>query len=237
LVWLLIGASTNLLLRRSGATAVTLAFTWVTLTLLVPWSMDRVASWLHPIPSRVSYVDAKRQIEAARAQLSEPEALKVFLGRHPWLAPANQYTGDGRRFLLNYARREKGDSDMAALDAKYNDARHNQHRLARRLSFLSPAIALRLAHEESAGAGDSRYGHFLRQTKKFQTQSQRFFFPRIFRGSEFSSIDYEKIPRFFYTEQPWSEGIRQAATGLGALAIWLFATTTVVCITAIRRPR
>lgn len=227
-IWMTICVTANVIIRRSGATAVTLAFLWLLLTFVGPAVLDRVSLTAYAAPSRIDYVNRKRELEKDSVQLDESFALRTFFERHPRLAPAEKYTGEGRRFLLAYARREEREKRAVQLEAEYEVPRQRRQTLAKWFTLFSPAIALRLAHNETTGAGDSRHEHYMQQVGNFHLESRGFFYPLIFSNAEFTSSDYNRIPRFRYTEQSWEDAFREAGPATGSLVLWLCSTILIV---------
>jgi len=65
----------------------------------------------------------------------------------------------------------------------------------------------------------ARRQDFFRQVESFQRSWNQFFWPRLFRDAVFTSADYDRIPRFAYTENPLGHIVSRTMTSIIALAL------------------
>jgi ABC-2 type transport system permease protein len=53
-----------------------------------------------------------------------------------------------------------------------------------------------------AGAGFERYARFVEQVHAYHREWQDFFLPKLFKRERLKADDYDRFPKFVYTEEP-----------------------------------
>ena len=103
----------------------------------------------------------------------------------------------------------------------------NQQNLVQKLGLISPSVITQEAFNEIAGTGLNRYRHFRSQVKEFDRKWGDFFLPQIYKMEFLTAEDFNKIPRFQYKEESFSEVFSRVIWGillLLAISAALFST-------------
>jgi ABC-2 type transport system permease protein len=103
--------------------------------------------------------------------------------------------------------------------AHYEQQLARQQRMVDWLRFVSPAILFQEALHDVAGTSNNRYQYFSHQVDQFYREWQSFFLPKVLHNIPLMLADYERFPRFRYTEQSWPELHTRLLTGLLGLLI------------------
>jgi ABC-2 type transport system permease protein len=213
---------TNAKGRNSARAATVLGGVWLLALVVVPAAVHTVASLIHPMPSRIESVRAKREAAEHAKGLADDGLRSAFLARHPEYANRT-YPDQGRRYLLGHARWEAQEKLFADRERVFEERLAGQHQVAALGALLSPAAILRSILLDLSGSGEARYRHFLTQVTAFQQETRRFFWPLIYEDREFRSEDYARVPQFRFREEDPLEVVRRVVPGIAVLALLVFA--------------
>lgn len=211
-------ALTAAVVTRPGGTAthaVTLAAAWLTLTLLLPTTINLAVKSVAPVPSRVELILASRAA-TDKATAERSKLLGAFYEDHPELAPAG---GDGLHsadfVTLQLVTGQRVERDLALVLTRFSDQLAHQQRLVEKLQYLSPALLAQSAFADAAGTGPARYAGFFEQARAHHSKLRAFFEPRALRKEKFAGWD--DVPGFEYVEEPIVSVVTRLAPAIGAL--------------------
>jgi ABC-2 type transport system permease protein len=214
--WFGLAVLINAFGKSSATNAMILATCWLGWVVLIPTLINLAAVVLFPVPSRIEFVNASR-IETQEAREKGSALLGKFLEDHPDLVEASK-NEEAEYYVLRAARDLEVAKNLEPVLDRYNRQLENQHNLVNRMRFLSPAVTTHGVLIEIAGAGISRYKHFLSQVDQFHKDWQAFFVPKYYSGSMMSSVDFRSIPEFRYVEESASALLPRVAIPLVTLA-------------------
>lgn len=211
-------ALTAAVIVRGGSSAkhaVTLAATWLVLTMLLPAAINLAVKTLAPVPSRIELIIALRTATDA-ATAARSRLLGAFYENHPELTAAGG--GATADFVtLQMVTNQSVERDLAPVLARYQDQLARQQALVDRLQYLSPALLTETALAESAGTGLSRHRRFFDQALAHHSELRAFFDSRALRKEKFTAWD--EVPAFRFVEEPISDVAARIAPALAALAL------------------
>ena len=225
--WFAVSAAVTVRRGTSATHAVTLAATWLALTMLLPAAINLAVKTLAPMPSRIELILALRAAtDAATAERSK--LLGAFYEDHPELATATGATGDF--VTLQLVTNQRIEHDLAPVLSRYQDQLAIQQALVDKLQFLSPALLAQTALADSAGTGLSRYHWFFAQALAHHAELRAFFDPLVLGKEKFAAWD--KVPAFRFVEEPIANvavrvGPALAALALAALGLGLWSWRTL----------
>jgi ABC-2 type transport system permease protein len=232
LFWMGLAFWVNVWGRSPAANALVVFGAWIALALVIPALAAVTSTFLFPVPSRAGFIDFERatrlELYNATPTPEEKEArdaalLAALFSRHPEL---RNTAGLNRGRLLNAAQGEEHELRLAALERQFQEQRIRQRALVRAFGILSPTMLLEDGLTALSGNSDERHDDYLFQAESFFHDSKRFFWPLIFRGTLFNAVDYDRIPRFVYREEPLRSVTARALLPLGAL------TAAALCMAA-----
>lgn len=220
LFWFALAIAVNALGKTSAQNALILVGLWTVLLLVLPTLISIAVNAAYPVPSRTEMVgtirtsqtDANKEYDAtdARFQQEHPE-----MTASPGALSGADYRSARKRVLVQQAAAER----TAQVMADYDYQLASQQRVVDWLRFLSPAILMQEALNDIAGTGNRRYQHFSREVDRFYHDWQGFFLPKVLNNTPLTLADYERFPRFRYTEQSWAELNTRLLGGLLGLLI------------------
>jgi ABC-2 type transport system permease protein len=243
--WFGLSVVVNSLRKSAAASALILVVCWISWVVFIPSLVNFIATVLYPVPSRLEFVNAEREINDAMNRITplsaEPEIarrrtqmLDEFFAAHPEFAPYSRYTTDGGKIRILYAaRNEEMMRRMQPIREQFERPLAAQEGLINYCRFFSPAMLLQSVLGDLAGTGASRHSDFLRQIGEFQHRWEAFFWPRLFENAIFYSWNYDHIPRFQYQEEPYNDVARRIVVPLALLA--LFPLLLTFCVLRVYR--
>ncbi len=221
LVWHGIALIVNARGRSAPANALALAGIWLVFSVVGPSCVNLLIAVAYPMPSRVeSAVQARRATQQAAVQGSRQ--LGQFLEDHPTTANVGR-EGMKQFALLQAARDREVASRLQAVNDTFEQQLNRQRAAASWLGLLSPTMVAQLALLDIAGTGSARYEHFRREAAAFQARWQAFFEPRVLEVSQMTAADYDRMPRFYYRDEPLRVALARVAPRLMLLAAAAFA--------------
>ncbi len=197
--WSGLAVLVNLYGGNSVANAVTLAAVWLALVLLVPTFVHLSATALRPVPSRLELIAASRdwQTKTRQPQNYLEAYYTEFPDRRPLGKDLTKYD-----FPLYWAaiQREMERRTAPVLE-RYETALEAQQDFVQTLSFISPALSAQEIFNDLAGTGYVRHRTFIEQVTQFHHKHRSFFEVKTFRDERLQASDYDRIPRFSFTEE------------------------------------
>lgn len=212
--------------KTAAVNAMILVVCWLTLVLLIPTTVTRIATTFHPVPSRAEFINAKREIPLAVEQMDQEVLKQQFFRDHPEFAAAGPYTDWGQYGIVNVAKEEEVAQRFQETSRRFDEQLAKQERTVNLLGYLSPSILAQRALYDFAGASAARLQNYLSQASRYNRQWKIHFWPAMFTGRTFSATDYDTIPRFEYQEEALSRVIRRAVPPM--MALFIFASVLVV---------
>ncbi len=222
-VWFSLAAFINSFGFSSATNAVISSATWLILVLILPSLLNVLISAIYPVPPRSEVITAIRNVKLDMRRDGE-KLMTEFYQDHPEYIPKNEKP-DLKDFGLTfvYIQREQK-KKVVEVEARFDEQLGKQQSLVRNLRFLSPSVITQEALNDIAGTGLERYTHFRTQTKEFDKSWADYFVPRIFRLDKLSIADYEQIPRFEYSEEPFANVFYRVIYGV----LFLLAASVVL---------
>ena len=196
--WFGLSLLVNSIGRSAATNAIILAVCWLAFVVILPSLINVVASTLHPVPSRMSFITAMRT-ETTVAEQQSSESLAKFIQDHPEIAPVNDE--EANFAMLRVARDERIAEQLAPVMERFVQQQDQQHRFVQALGYLSPTLVTNRMLLDAAGTGPDRHKDFLGQVKAFQATWQQHFVPMYFANVAFQSADYDTMPHFEYREE------------------------------------
>jgi ABC-2 type transport system permease protein len=185
--WLLLTA----LCARASTTPVRalyrLAALWIATLVIVPGLAGIAARALHPVPSRAAYVREQRDTVD---QLTRQGKV------------SNSSAANAVFYAVRLRNEEQIEQTMAALDQRYQFARHGQDRVAAWFRVLSPALAARWALDRWTANDSTTHWDFVRQATTYQQRLREYFRPMLTDSITLNSAQFERnarYPRFVFT--------------------------------------
>ena len=217
LFWIALAIAVNAVARSAASAATSLGTAWVVLVLVAPTLLNVTVETLYPTPSRPELVAAGRKA-SGEAEKRGGELLNSFYRDHPELAAPGQQEDFAAQHLT--VQSEVGRA-IEPVRQKFDAQLARQQTAVGQWRFLSPAIATHEALTDLAGTGYWRHRAFREQVGGLQQAVSEFFTPRIHKREPITRADFDKLPRFEFSEEPagvWMGRVLASLAGMLALA-------------------
>jgi ABC-2 type transport system permease protein len=236
--WFALGAAIGSLGKSAATNALALTAAYLAFVVVIPSLVNLGATTLHPVPSRIEFVNALRA-ETREANRQGSQLLARYFEDHPELARPQDTTspfsktGEDDFAMLSMAKDELVARRMKPLLERFDAQLDHQHRLVDRWRYLSPAILMQSLLHDASGAGVERYQHFLRQVDRYHETWRGYFAARVFEKRALASRDLADLPRFQFVE----EDVRAVADRVMWPSLALAALTTLIACAGLRAYR
>jgi ABC-2 type transport system permease protein len=169
-------------------------------------------------PSRLDAVNASRH-QPLECFQDGPSLAERWYARHPELRPA---TVDGRVPPPSFAAsfflvQEEMDRRAPPIEAQIEAAVASRQDFVDRWRWISPAIVLREAFNDLAGTSLRRHLRYRAQGEAYRQRWREFFGPRLLRGAAMTRADYDAIPAFIMSEEPFDALLRRLSASAGVV--------------------
>jgi ABC-2 type transport system permease protein len=223
---------------RMGAMASTalLVTLWIGSAFLIPAMGALGLGLLHPVPSRMQYLDVLRR-ESDWTDKQRNGLIRSYLADRPAYA-----AGVNRIAEIPYATKQIAvQTELERrLDetARFDRARADAGRTARRLQLLSPSLVLGVVLETAAGSDAARHDAFLVRAHEYTGALRSFFWPRALKEAaeptvracaacpaKMAFLSHDGIPKFA-EDHPVTDVAGRIAPLV--VYIWLLAAATAL---------
>lgn len=194
LFWQLLAAALNFRAGASASNAVSLAGAWLAAVLLIPSGVDAAVQALAPPPDRREFLLEVRGIETDL--FKRADALReAYDAAHPGQRPQGPLNEFDTYFVENlYPRALATDAALAPALTRLVEERAAQARWWRRLAWLSPTLAFRLATEQLAGVTPVQRQVLQTRAKEFQNEMRAVFGAHVASMRPLTLADYDRTP-------------------------------------------
>jgi len=199
LFWFGAALAVNAFGGSSATNAVVLLGVWLAVVVIVPSVYNMTITTLAPSPSRVELTTELRAATDAANEQGSVLLQKYYLD-HP------EMMAGGDVDMNNFAARsvavqEAVEKSMVPAVETFDRRLLEQHALADRFRFVSPALVVQAALFDLAGTSVHRYRAYTAAVDTFHQQWRQWFFPRVFAKELLTPADYDAMPAFDFREE------------------------------------
>lgn len=216
--WFAVAVAVNAFGKSSATNATACLGIWLVLVLIFPALLNVAATTLHPLPSRLAYVNRMREADNETTREGK-QILARYYGDHPELASGEESPNLNDFYTKYYATQQELRRRMMPEVRRHEDQLARQQAIINRYRFLSPAIVVQEALNDIAGTSRARHERFVAQLRNFLEECQTQLVPILFRKTGLRSSDYDVVPQFQFHEAPTGEVVRRVSAGLPGLFI------------------
>ncbi|MCS6947550.1 MAG: DUF3526 domain-containing protein, partial [Steroidobacteraceae bacterium] len=228
--WTALGLWVNASERGSDINAALLVGCWLLTVIVAPTVTNLAATTLFPAPSRVELTTALREATESADRLAAAQRDRYFFD-HPELQGKDS---DKALFYRTVAAAEANiEAAMQPLLAQFAQQAQRQRRLVAGLQYLSPGTLAYETLTALSGSNGVRHAHFRAQVFEFHRAWVAWFRARLDAGQRLTPADYDRLPRFSFSDLPLAAQLRQ----LVLPAVVLAALTVALFWSALRRLR
>lgn len=193
--WTLVGLAVAGFGRSSIANAMTLAATWLVLTLVAPALLHVAINAAVPVRQGVELALANRTAVHHAWDIPKETTMARFFQAHPEWADTTPVQGPFH-WKWYFAFHQVGDMEVAALAEGYRDGIARRSRLAEQAGHVLPTVGVQLALHRLAETDPQAQLAYQDRVRAFHGQLRRFYYPYLFNEQTFGREDFAKAPRF-----------------------------------------
>lgn len=212
--------------KDSTTNATVLALCWLLFVAIIPAALQIGVTALHPPPSRLELLAAVRDQSIDQRRDGKTLAA-AWYSEHPEMLAAGKEVVYDTSIAGTMTHIEQ-DRRTLPLEEQFDASLAKRQSAVSSFRFLSPAVLIYEAMQDSAGTGIFRHRHYKAQLKTFRQQWLVWFHPRIFGKTVLRPADYDAMPRFQYHDETTGDWVTRVTAGTAALiavSIVLIAST------------
>ncbi len=199
LLYLVFWISVSLVIGRaqqsSLANAMTLAATWLVLTLVVPAVGHVAINAAAPVRQGMELSLLQRNAVHRAWDIPKSTTMDAFVKTHPEWAAKAQVTGPFH-WKWYFAFHQVGDQSVADMAQAYSQGVLRRASLSEGAGLVVPGIGVQLALHRLADTDTRAQMAYLDQIRLFHAQLRRFYYPYLFNEAPFVEADFGKAPVF-----------------------------------------
>jgi ABC-2 type transport system permease protein len=181
--------------RSSLANAMTLAATWLVLTLIVPAVGHVAINAAIPLRQGMELSLLQRTAVHRAWDIPKSQTMQAFFRTHPeWADTAPLTTPFHWKWY--FAFHQVGDQSVADLARDYRDGVLERAAWSERLGQVLPGVGVQLALHRLADTDPQAQMAYLDRIRAFHAQLRRFYYPYIFNERPFDRDDFARAPAF-----------------------------------------
>ncbi len=236
--WQTLAALLNIRSRSAASNAVMLCGLWLAAVIVIPSGIQALVQSIAPPPDRREFVLQVREIETDLFKRVE-EIRDAYYAERPDRRPTATLNEYDTYFVQNlWPRALAGDAALAPALLRTDEARARQAGWWRRLAWLSPTLAFRLATEQLAGVTPVQQGAFQSAARAFQRDWRAHFGAQLASMTPLTLSDYDTKPEPPVVKELTSARLRFAAPSLlGVAAATLLTLAASMTVFKGRRSR
>ena len=181
--------------RPSVVLLIVLVGVWLLLGLVLPSAASVAIDRMVTLPSLSEIAMTQRETVNDAWDLPKEATMTRFVARHPaW----TDHTEVSRPFEWKwyYAFQQVGDQSVEADSKALRDGRRKRDRYASRAALLSPPTLVERYLQKLARTDVPSLLDYEEQVREFHGQLRAFYYPRLFRDTEFEGAVIADLPRF-----------------------------------------
>ena len=196
LVWLIIS-----LQKSSQLNAMVLLFTWVSLTILIPASINAILVNLYPVPEAYNTIlDSRDGYHNKWDEAKEPTVNK-FKSIYPQFAKYNHPVDKSFSWFWYYAMQHLGDVEAEEVTKAMKNKLHQKDKVSKTVGFLFPTMHTQFSLNSLGRSDLKNYLNFLNHLKNFHEEKRLYFYPKIFDQVSTKSEQWDKFQLEYYKDE------------------------------------
>ena len=188
LVWFIIS-----LQKSSPQNAMILFFTWVSLTIVVPASVNALVVNLYPVPEAYSTILDSR--DGYHNQWDKPKnpTINKFKAHYPQFTKYEHPEGKSFSWFWYFAMQQMGDDEAVTATKTMKTKLHQRDKFSQTIGYLFPSMHTQFMLNSLGRSDLKNYLNFLNQLEVFHEEKRLYFYPKIFESQSTESEDWGKI--------------------------------------------
>lgn len=196
LVWMVIS-----LQKSSQQNAMILLFTWVSLTIVVPASINALIVNLYPVPEAYSTLLNSRDGYHTKWDLPKNPTIKKFKEHYPQFSQYEHPEGKSFSWFWYFAMQQMGDDEAATANQTMKLKLNQRDQFSRSIGYLFPTMHTQFTLNGLSRSSLQNYLNFLNQLEDFHEKKRLYFYPKIFEAQPVTSENWEKFELEYFKDK------------------------------------
>lgn len=187
----------NSLGKSSSFNVMLLLGVWLFFTLLVPSTVNMLATAFYPVPSRVEFVTAQRQMQN-EAERGKEKILAAFYQKNAQFA---RKTNESEKtwqdwWREGFAEDEHTEQILQNIRNEFYAKAETQRKFANSFQFFSPVILFQNKLNQIAKTDTQTYMDFQKEVESFEKEWTAYFKGKFMNNEKLTTKDYANFPKF-----------------------------------------
>ncbi len=195
--WFLLAFAVNLLAKSSATNAMLLLGCWLFFAFIIPSTVNMLAGSFYPVPSRVEFVTAQREIDK-QAETEKEKILADFYAKNPqFKRPASE----GEKTWKDWWREGFAEDNYVLqlknkLQKQYAEQAQAQRNFANGFQYFSPIILFQNKLNKIAATDTETYLSFQNSIEVFEKKWTTYFETKFMKDEKIMVKDFESFPKY-----------------------------------------
>ena len=196
LVWFVIS-----LQKSSQQNAMILLFTWVSLTIIIPASVNAVVVNLYPVPEAYSTILNSRDGYHNKWDQPKDPTIKKFKEHYPQFAKYEHPDGESFSWFWYFAMQQMGDDEAASATKSMKEKLNQRDKFSKNIGYLFPSMHTQFTLNNLSRSDLRNYLNFLNQLEAFHEAKRLYFYPKIFDSEPAESEQWDKFELEYFEDR------------------------------------
>lgn len=178
--------------RHSTFNALTLLCVWITLTILLPASVNNYVANRYPVPEALSAMVKQRDGYHQKWDMDKKGTMDKFYSHYPefqkYGVPQETFS-----WLWYYAMQQMGDDESAVESTAMREKILQREQASRSIAVIIPTLHTQLLFNDLTRASLSDYLNLLGKTGEFHERLRLHFYSKIFDNASVKSENWEAL--------------------------------------------
>ncbi len=186
--------------RSSSFNALTLLSVWITLSILLPASVNNYVANRYPVPEALSAMVEQRDGYHEKWDIDKKVTMDKFYEHYPefkkYGVPDAEFS-----WLWYYAMQQMGDDESAQQSKAMQEKIMQREQASRSVAVIIPTMHTQLLLNDLARTSLSDNLALLNKTNEFHEQLRLHFYPKIFENASVKSEDWKTFRPVYLTKE------------------------------------
>ena len=195
LAWWLIS-----LQKSSAQNALVLLVAWVSLTIIIPASVNTLVVNLYPVPEAYNSLVDSRDGYHTKWDLPKEPTIKKFTNHYPQFTKYTHPEGQSFSWFWYFAMQQMGDDEAASATKAMKVKLQQRNTFSQLTGYLFPSIHTQLSFNALSRSDMTNYLNFLHHLEGFHETKRLYFYPKIFDNSPILDENWETMKLELYQD-------------------------------------
>lgn len=187
--------------KSSAQNALLLLLTWVSLTIVIPASVNALVVNLYPVPEAYSSVVESRDGYHTKWDQAKEPTIKKFTDHYPQFAKYKHPEDKSFSWFWYFAMQQMGDDEAAETTKAMKAKLQQRNNFSQAIAYLFPSMHTQLSLNALSRSDMTNYLNFLNALEKFHEEKRLYFYPRIFDNSPIADENWADYTLAYFKDK------------------------------------